>query len=162
MRPIRFTCCDTLALAPADIACRILDLGNWIGFAGYGVLPGIQAAEYEVRTPDVVGTLVRVTNTDGSSHVEEITEWDPDKAVRLRMTGFTPPLSRLATAFEEEWEFEKLDKGTRVARSFQLYPKTAVARPALWLISVLLRRAIARHLRQMRDLGRPMTDRHPA
>jgi hypothetical protein len=55
MRPITFSCADTLALSPADIAGRILDLANWTDFTGYGVLPGIRAAEFEVRTPGVVG-----------------------------------------------------------------------------------------------------------
>jgi Polyketide cyclase / dehydrase and lipid transport len=154
MRPIRFSCSDTLPLTPAAIAGRILDLGNWTDFRGYAVLPGIKAAEYEVRTPGVVGSRIRVTNTDGSSHVEEVVEWRPGSSLRLRMTGFSPPLCRLATEFEEAWAFEPAGAATRVTRSFELHPKSALARPALWLISLLLRRAVARHLRQMRDLGR--------
>jgi len=47
------------------------------------------------------------------------------------------------------WEFERLGEGTRVVHSFRLYPKSPLPRPALWLISLLLKRAIARHLRQM-------------
>src|SRR3954468_9847780 len=107
MRPIRVSCSDTLGLAPADIARRILDPANWTDFTGYAVLPGIKAAEYEVRTPGVVGSRIRVTNTDGSSHVEEIVEWQPHQRLRLHMKEFSPPLSRLATMFEETWEFER-------------------------------------------------------
>jgi hypothetical protein len=162
MRPIRFSCSDTLGPAPADIAGRILDLANWTDFKGYAVLPGIKAAGYEVRTPGVVGSRIRVTNTDGSSHVEEIIEWQPDRSLRLRMNEFSAPLSRLATEFQESWAFHRLDKGTRVTRSFELHPKSAIARPALWLISLLLRRAIAWHLRQMRDLGQPKASDQPA
>ena len=162
MRPIRFSCTDTLALAPADIAGRILDLAHWTDFTGYAVLPGIRAAEFEVRTPGVVGSRIRVTNTDGSSHVEEIVEWQPDHTLRLRMTGFSAPLSRLATEFVESWAFERAGTATRVTRSFEMHPKSAVARPALWLISLLLRRAIARHLRQMRDLDQPKASNHSA
>jgi Polyketide cyclase / dehydrase and lipid transport len=158
MRPIRFSCADTLALSPADIAGHVLDLANWTGFKGYAVLPGIRAAEFEVRTPDVVGSRIRVTNTDGSSHVEEVVEWQPGHSLRLRMKEFSPPLSRLATEFEESWAFERTDSATRVTRSFELHPKSAIARPALWLISLLLKRAIARNLREMRDL-RPAAGR---
>ena len=43
MRPIRFSCTDTLALLPAEIAGQILDLANWTDFTGYGVLPGIKS-----------------------------------------------------------------------------------------------------------------------
>jgi hypothetical protein len=90
-----------LPLAPEDIARQILDLANWTDFKGYGVLPGIRAAAFEVRTPVVVGTRIRVTNTDGSGHVEEIAEWEPARRLRLDMKEFSPPLSRLATGFEE-------------------------------------------------------------
>src|SRR5436309_611211 len=160
MRPIRFSCADTLRLSPADLAGRILDVTDWTDFKGYAVLPGIKAAEYEVRTPGVVGSRIRVTNTDGSSHVEEIIEWQPDHSLRLRMKEFSPPLSRLATEFVESWAFRRIDNATSVTRSFELHPKSGFTRPVLWLISLLLRRAIARHLREMRDLGQPKTSDH--
>lgn len=162
MRPITFSCTDTLALSPAEIAGRILDLAHWTEFTGYAVLPGIKGAEFEVRTPGVVGSRIRVTNTDGSSHVEEVVEWQPEHSLRLRMSEFSAPLSRLATEFVESWAFKRAGTATRVTRSFELHPKSAVARPALWLISLLLRRAIVRHLRQMRDPGQPTTSSHSA
>ena len=155
MRPIRFTCTDTLALAPADIGGRILNLANWTDFKGYAVLPGIKAAEYEFRTPGVVGSRIRVTNTDGSSHVEEIIEWQPDRFLRLRMKEFSPPLSSLATEFVESWKFQRFDNTTSVTRSFELHPKSGFALPILWLISLLLKRAVARHLLEMRGLEQP-------
>ena len=151
MKPISFSCEETLAVPPERIAEQILDLDRWPGFEGYGPLPGIRAAEFEVRTPEVVGSRIRVTDTDGSSHVEEIVEWEPDRRLRLRMGEFSPPLSRLATWFDETWRFERTGEATRVVRSFELHPRSAATRPLLWLISALLRRAIARHLRQMRD-----------
>jgi hypothetical protein len=126
------------------------------------VLPGIKAAEFEVRTPGVAGSRIRVTNTDGSSHVEEIVAWQPDRSVRLQMKQFSPPLCRLATEFLESWALERVGSATRVTRSFELHPKSAFARPALWLVSLLLRRAITWHLRQMRDLEQPKTSDQPA
>jgi hypothetical protein len=148
-KPITFSCAATLDFPPERIADAILELGRWPEFLGYGVLPGIRAAEFEVRTPEVVGTRIRVANADGSSHVEQIVEWNPDRRVRLRMGEFSSPLSLLATAFEETWDFERTGQATWVVRSFELHPRTRAARPFLWLISILLRRAIARHLRQM-------------
>ncbi len=154
MRPITFTRRETLAVAPADIAGQILDLAKWPEFTGYGPLPGIKSAEFEARTPEVVGTRIRVTNTDGSTHVEEIVEWQPDARLVLHMADFSPPLSRLATRFEEEWGFERAGEATLVARTLRLYPKSGLTRPAVWLISFLLRRAVARHLRQMKVSAR--------
>ena len=149
--PIAFSCEETLGMLPEQIAEQILDISRWSSFQGYAVLPGIKAAMFEVKTPEVAGSRIRVTNTDGSSHLEEIVEWEPDRRVRLHMGQFSPPLSRLATGFIETWEFSRIGRDTRVARSFELHATSGVTRPLLWLISILLKKAIARHLRQMRE-----------
>jgi hypothetical protein len=149
MKPITFSCEATLPLAPEGIANQILDLANWPDFTGFGPVPGIKTAEFDFRTPAIVGTRIRVTNTDGSSHIEEIVEWNPTHELQLRMHEFSAPLSRLATRFEETWQFERADCATKVTRLFELHAKSLFARQFLWLISLFLRRAIARHLRQM-------------
>ena len=150
MDPITFTCKETLLLAPEDIARQILDLTKWPDFRGYGPIPGIKVAEFEVQTPGIVGSRIRVTNQDGSSHVEEIVEWKPDHRLRLEMKEFSAPLSRLATGFEETWEFKRTGKETHVTRSFRLHAKSVLARLLLWVISFFLKWAIVRHLREMR------------
>src|SRR5262249_7467667 len=127
MRPIAFVCTETLPLVPAAIAGRILDVAHWTDFQGFAFIPGIRTADFEVRTPAVVGSRIRVTNTDGSRHVEEIAEWQPERRVRLDMKDFAPPLSRLAAGFEEVWEFERIGDATRVTRAFRLHPKSALA-----------------------------------
>lgn len=149
MKPIRFCCQATLLQRPEEIANQILDLSKWPEFNGYGVLPGIKQAEFETRTKEVVGTRIRVVNQDGSTHVEEIVEWDPTHRLSLRMQEFSPPVSRVASRFDETWEFQITDKGTHVVRSFAMHPKTPLTKSVLWLISFLLKRAIARHLRQI-------------
>jgi hypothetical protein len=150
MTSIMFTCKATLPLAPGEIARQILDLTKWPDFHGYGPIPGIKAAEFEVQTPGIVGTRIRVTNLDGSSHVEEVVEWRPDHRIRLGMKEFSPPLSRLASEFEETWEFKRNGHGTHITRSFRLHARSRLARLLLWVISFFLKRAIARHLREMK------------
>ncbi len=151
MKPITFACQATLRQPPEQIAAQILDLAKWAEFAGFGPLPAIRSAKFEVRTAEIVGTRIRVTNTDGSSHLEEIVEWDPHRRVRLRMGEFSPPLSRLATGFDETWQFERVGDKTRVNREFALHPTSVLARPLLWVIARLLKRAVERHLRQMSE-----------
>jgi hypothetical protein len=150
MTPINFSCEITLPLAPDGIARQILDLTKWPDFHGYGPIPGIKAAVFNVQTPGIIGTRIRVTNMDGSSHVEEIVDWQPDQRVRLEMKEFSPPLCRLASGFEEAWDFKRTENGTHVTRSFRLHAKSFLARLLLWVISFLLKRAIARHLRAMK------------
>jgi hypothetical protein len=153
MKPITFVCHETLPLAPEGIALQILDVAKWPDFRGYGPIPGIKSAELETRTPNVVGSRIRVTNLDGSTHVEEIVEWQPDRRLQLQMGDFSKPLSRLASAFVETWEFERVGNETKVARSFELNAKSMMTKPVLWFISFLLKRAIARHRRDMK--GKP-------
>jgi hypothetical protein len=150
MNPITFSCEETLPFAPEEIARQILDLTKWPDFHGFGPLPGIKVAVFEVQMPGIVGSRIRVTNQDGSSHIEEIVEWQPDHRLRLQMKDFSAPLSRLATEFEETWEFRRTGNGTHVTRSFQLHAKSSLARLFLRVISLFLKRAIARHLREMR------------
>ena len=82
--------------------------------------------------------------------MEEIVEWEPDRRLRLRMGEFSPPLSRLATGFDETLGVRadrRADEGRPLASSCTR--RSTATRPLLWLISILLKRAIARHLRQM-------------
>lgn len=148
-RPIIFSCNATLPQKPEEIASQILDLSRWPEFNGYGPLPGIKQAEFETKTAEIIGTRIRVTNRDGSTHVEKIVEWEPTRRLRLHMHEFSPPVSRLATGFDETWEFERTGERTKVVRSFEMHPKSKLTRPLLWLISFLLKRAIARHLEQV-------------
>jgi hypothetical protein len=150
VKPISFSCEDTLGISPVEIAEEILNVANWPDFKGFAMLPGIKVAEFEVKTPDIVGSRIRVTNTDGSTHVEEIVEWHPDCRLKLHMKEFSLPLARLATCFEETWEFERLVNATIVTRSFNLHAKSALTWSLLWVISIYLKKAIARHLAQMR------------
>jgi hypothetical protein len=151
MHPIQFECQETIARSAREICTDIADLTRWPEFRGYMILPGIESATYEKHTEDMVGSRIRVRNTDGSGHVEEIREWRPGEAIVMTLAEFTPPLSRLADHFVESWHFATIDNATLVTRHFQLFPKNATMRPLLWLISLFFKRAIAQHLAEMRQ-----------
>jgi hypothetical protein len=151
MKPITFTCEETLPSRPEEIAGQILDVSKWPTFQGYGPLPGIKSAEFEVRTQDVVGSRIRVTNLDGSSHTEEILEWQPERRVVMQLGNFSKPLSSMASHFIETWDFERSGNETKVVRSFEMFPRSIRAKLVLWVISFFLKGAIARHLREMKE-----------
>lgn len=144
MKPIKFISYATLQLTPGEIARQILDLDKWREFPGWGLLPSIRSAEFEVKTPEIVGTRIRVVNSDGSRHVEQIVAWLPGETLQLHMVDFSPPLSRLATHFVETWVFKRED-ATFVSRIFELYPRSWLTRLPLTLIAWMLKRAIKRH-----------------
>ena len=149
MNPIVFQCSQMIPVSAIDICSAIADTTRWREFRGYGLLPGIESAEYENRTADMIGSRIRVRNTDGSGHVEEISQWVPGKAVGMTLQAFTPPLSYLATHFTEEWHFQSEQEATLVTRRFQMFPIRPATRPLVWLISLLFRKAIVRQLADM-------------
>jgi hypothetical protein len=158
MKPITFACRATLSRTPTEIVEQILDVTKWPEFQGYGPIPGIQTAVMERRTPEIVGTRIRVTNRDGSSHTEEIIEWKPDQRLRMQFGEFSPPLSRLASRFFETWEFQQGGEQTNVIRSFEIEAKSWVSWPILWMISFVLKQAIARHLQQLKNYAPSTTE----
>jgi transposase len=81
MRPILFECIEEIPIPATEICVEIATLSRWPEFKGYGFLPGIAAAEYEVQTSNMIATRIRVRNTDGSGHIEEICEWEPGKKI---------------------------------------------------------------------------------
>jgi hypothetical protein len=149
MKPITFQCHKLIPRTGEEICAAIANVDAWSQFAGYGFLPGIENAVYENRTEDMIGSRIRVRNTDGSGHVEEIYHWIPGQEVAMKLHEFTPPLSRLASHFTEEWRLKTVSQGTIVTRSFAMYPVRPLTRPFVWLISLLFRRAINRHLVEM-------------
>src|SRR5687768_12013299 len=85
LRPITFVCSRIIPRTPIEISSEIADTSRWSEFRGYGVLPGIESAQYEKRTTDMIGSRIRVRNTDGSEHVEEILKWVPNRELSFRL-----------------------------------------------------------------------------
>ena len=162
IQPITFCRDTTLTQSPEAICARLLELERWPEFRGYGPLPGVAVARFEKRTPEVLGSVIEVRNTDGSRHREEIVHWEPSRRVVLRLSDFSAPLSRLASHFDETWQFALIGEATHVVRCFDLFPKSRWTRFPLWILSLLLRQALDRHLRQMTSADRAPRPRLPS
>lgn len=153
LRPVRLLCSEWTPHCADGICAGIANVEHWSDFHGYGPVPGILHAEYEVQTDGMVGSRIRVRNQDGSSHVEEIVTWDPPHAATLRMYRFSAPLDRFATHFVEDWRMTPHEGGTLIERTLTLHPRNRVGRALLQVVGFFLRRAIRRHLRQIRAGG---------
>ena len=130
---------------PEEIAETILDMAQWSSFRGWGLLPGIREAEYLERTPGIVGSRIRVTNTDGSRHVEEIIEWDVERCLHIRLCDFPKPLSLLADQFDERWLFRDTTDGALAERVIEIKPRNVLGKLILPIIGWMLMKAIRRH-----------------
>ena len=149
LRPIVFQCSQIIPRSATETCFEIADTDRWREFRGYGILPGIESAEYERRTDNMIGSRIRVRNTDGSGHVEEIFKWVPGNEIGMKLHEFTSPLNYFATHFTEEWSFQDKENATHVTRRSRMFPSRRMTRPIVWLISLLFRRAIVRHLAEM-------------
>lgn len=150
MNPIEFEVKKTIKNPAEEICEKVIDVETWSSFDGYGLLPGIEKAEYVERTDNMIGSRIRVNNSDGTEHLEEILEWESDKKLVMKIHEFPTTLSYIATHFIEEWNFEKLGKNeTLVTRKFQLFPTSFLTRLLLGQIAKLFEKAVAKHLDEM-------------
>lgn len=148
MKPIEIKIVGHIRKSSPEICKEILDTERWSEFKGYSILPGIKSAQFEVKTPEIIGSRIKVQNNDGSSHVEEIIEWDVANRIALRFQEFNSPLNNLATHFIETWEFCNSPNGTEASRIMVMYPKGVFGRLILIPISKLMKKAFEENLRQ--------------
>ncbi len=148
MKPLQIKIVGHIQKSSSEICTELLDTERWSEFKGYSILPGIKSAHFEVKTPDMIGSRIKVENTDGSSHVEEIIEWDIANRIALRFQEFNSPLRSLATHFIEAWEFRKSPNGTEASRIMTMYPKGLFGWLILIPISKLMKKAFEENLRQ--------------
>jgi hypothetical protein len=149
MPPITIQVHATSRLTPQAICAGILEMERWPKFKGYGFLPGIKQAYFEDQTPTVVGSRIRVHNLDGSSHVEELVEWEPASTVVLKFQNFSPPLSYLAAHFIETWYFASTPTETQITRAMSLYHKNWLGQIMFMWVAPLMQKAFAQHLQQL-------------
>lgn len=149
MKPTTFTWKEIHKSAPAVLAKRILDLRRVREVGNESVVPGIASATFETRTADVVGTRIHVKSKDGTSYVEEVTEWEPERRVTLEVKEFSESMASSGYRFEESWEFQRLGNKTHVVRSLTVYDKSANTRPEPHQTSVNMSGAFSRHLRHI-------------
>lgn len=149
MKPVEVKIVGHIQKSSQEICKEILDTERWSEFKGYSILPGIKSAQFEVKTPEVVGSRIKVQNNDGSSHIEEIIEWDVANRIQLKFQEFNSPLKNLTTHFIETWEFRKSPtSGTEASRTMSMYPKGIFGWLMLIPISKLMKKAFEENLRQ--------------
>jgi hypothetical protein len=123
----------------------VTDLTKWTTFTGYGPLPGIRHAEAADGRPLALGSVVRVQDSDGSSHEEVVTVFERPTTYAVTMR-LTPPASWLMKRIDERVDFQAIPCGTRITRRFDVLPRSFLAWPLVWAVTfLLLRPAVRRH-----------------
>ena len=130
---------------PRYIFDSFLQIEKWNDFKGFGMIPGIKNANFIIKTDSIKGTIIQVENSDGSSHKEEILEFEKDTYLKIKMFDFSEPLSYFATYFIEEWALKKMEDGYKLERSMTLLSRGIFSYFILKLISNNLKNAIQIH-----------------
>ncbi len=146
MKPIEVKIVGYSNQTSQEACSALLDMERWPEFEGYSIMPGIESAQLERQIPGMVGTRIRVKNLDGSSHVEEIVEWDDENQIALRFQEFNSPLKNLASHFIERWQFRKSERGLEITRTISMYPMNIFAWVTLMPISGLMKKALEKNL----------------
>jgi hypothetical protein len=151
MKPIEIKVIGKVKKSSEEICSLFLNTERWSDFKGYSILPGIKAAEFTVKTSNLVGSRIKVQNTYDSSHVEEIIEWDIKNRIALKFQDFSAPLNKFATYFIEVWKFNAIENGTKIERSMTMYPKGFLGWIILLPISQLMKKAFEKHSIEHKD-----------
>lgn len=149
MNPIKLEIESEINTTSDKICSVILDVNNWSEFKGYLFLPGIKKAEFEKKTSSIVGSKIKVENTDGSFHTEEIIEWEVNNKIVLKFYEFSSPVKYFSEKFLEEWSFAKHNGKTRVKRSMIMYPTGILGGMIIKPVSILMKKALKKNLEQL-------------
>ncbi len=150
MKPVEFTARKLVPQPAIEVSEGIADVDGWDDYDGYGIVPGIEKAVYEKRTDEIKGSTIRVTNSDGSQHREDIIEWIAGKRIIMKIYDFPLPLRTMASHFLEFWDFEENENGeTLITRRFQIFPTNVLTRPLVTQLASVLKKATIAHLDEM-------------
>lgn len=133
---------------PPEVVFEVITSTTWWPlFTGYGPMPGIAHAEPGDGLPMHLGSVVEVTNTDGSRHQEVVTALEVPRLYAIEMR--LPASARIVlSTVRERVEIEPYADGSRITRRFEVVPRSWLTWPAaLLLAQLLLRPAVERHNR---------------
>jgi hypothetical protein len=104
-----------------------------------GLLPGVLKVEKHDAPWSAPGQKRLLTLSDGSSLIEELTAYTPNKSFAYRASGFTGPFAALVAEGRGEWHFTTTGPAaTRIDWTYSFMPKGLLSGPAVWFIVKVL------------------------
>ncbi len=147
---MRVTVTETVALraAPETVFDFVASESGFLSFPGYGPIPGLARVDFVSGGYQQVGSESRVTNSDGSTHREQIVECERPRRYAVRIHALSSPFQLLVRELDESWEVSPTDTGSRVRRTFGFTLRSVLFWPiSLLLAQGLFRGAVRRHHR---------------
>ncbi len=126
-------------------------------FTGYGPIPAMR--RIVLLGPVAAGSEREIHNADGTVLHERITALRAPLHHAYTLSGFRAPFAWLVRAGHADWQFQPLQRGTRVTWTYRFEPATRTARP---FASLLLRRCLQPAMQRcLRNLQAALEGRPP-
>jgi hypothetical protein len=123
---------------------------GFLSFPGFGPIPPIKSIAFEKGHARQVGSVLRVTNGDGSTHRETITGYEPGRLFAVRVDELSSVFGKLVAFGDERYELQPEGEGTALFRIFAFEPRSPLALPlVIPIVQGLMRGAMRRHHRGM-------------
>ena len=135
--------------APRDVVFDfVASEAGFLSFPGYGPIPGLARVEFEHGSYQQVGSESRVTNTDGSTHREQVVECDRPRRFAVRIHSLSSPFRLLVRELDESWELSTEGTGSRLHRTFGFTLRSPLVWPLSLPLAQWMFRAAIRHHHQ--------------
>lgn len=140
---------ETVFAAPRDRVFRVFaDDAAFQAFPGAWPIPGIRRVEHLSGDGTKPGDRMRMHNSDGTTHEERVTAFDPGRLIALGLGPFQSPMRFLVRDGTDTAEFFDGPTGdrTHLRQRFTFEPASPLTAPVVWVLAHLfLARAVARH-----------------
>jgi hypothetical protein len=139
-----------IAVRPEILLDFIASEDGFLSFGGFGPVPPIKTIAFEKGNAKQAGSVLRVTNGDGSTHRETITGYEPGRLFSVRVDELSSVFGKLVAFGDERYELQPEGEGTALFRVFAFELRTPLVLPLMIpIVHGFIRGALRRHHRGM-------------
>lgn len=118
-----------VSVSPEVLFEHITSEEGFLGFEGWGFIPGLASVVVESGSLREVGSMTRVVNADGSTHRERVRVVDPPREYGIRIFELSSAFRFLVEHVDETWRLRPERGGTAIEREFTFTLRTVLSAP---------------------------------
>jgi len=139
-----------LAASPEAVWDFFLSDAGYALFVGHGPVPGLARVEWLSGNEQIVGSIARAHNTDGSRHRERVVHSDRPRHYEIAIDDFSSPLRLLVREGRERVRFVAEGGATRIDRRFTFTLRSPLVLPIALVVRRFVRRAVQENHERLR------------
>jgi hypothetical protein len=119
-------------------------------FRGWGPIPGVRDVRY-LDGPPCLGAARDIINTDGTTHRELFTAFDPPRGFEITIRQVAPPFGILVREIRDTFALTSIGRGAELVRVVHFYLTSKVAYPLAITFAPMMRQALRAHHAAMKS-----------